>query len=142
MAAVRVSPEATVAMSTHTSITTSVEDNTACTNDIFSNQYSQQHSATPYHACIAKAWLRKHPSQRKLALQAECAPKTESALQKRRHDVCMLSREIAILLRVSGVSGIYRLLTLPDIQSHMVLWKHVVATTEGLASLKHYQSTV
>jgi len=53
VAAVRVSPEATVAMSTHTSITTSVEDNTACTNDSFSNQYSQQHSATPYHACIA-----------------------------------------------------------------------------------------
>ena len=41
-----------------------------------------------------------------------------------------------------GVSGIDKLLTLPDIQSHVVLWKHVVATTEGLASLKHNQSTV
>jgi len=51
-------------------------------------------------------------------------------------------RDIANLLRVSGVPGIHRLLTLPDVQSHMVLWKHVVATTEGLASLKHNQSTV
>jgi len=58
------------------------------------------------------------------------------------HGVYLLSRDIAYLLSVSGVSGIHKLLTLPDIQSHMVLWKHVVATTEGLASLKHNQSTV
>ncbi len=143
MAAVRVSPEATVAMGTHTSIPTPVEDNTACTNDSFSDQYSHQHSATPYHACFATTMQDlQHASVRRL-VSANMHLKRTLCFSKlcTSASICCF-RDIANLLGVSGVSGIDRLLTLPDVQSHMVLWEHVVAATEGFASLKHYQSTV
>ncbi len=130
-------------MSTHTSITTPVEDNTACTSDNFSNQYSDQHSATPCHACIPSVMQDlQHASAHRLG-----SANVHLAGSLRFSKLCTMAsiccfRDIANLPRVSGVSGIHRLLTLPDVQSHMVLWQHVVATTEGLAGLKHNQSTV